>query len=219
MLFNTRLHTSVHKMTFIVHWKAYSTQSVIAKLVSQDDIYGGLFQLCEVDFADTGRATKSAENQFDAVFACEDCKSVPSPSSPPPSPSSPPDHRLATSMQCQQMAEVQSKEDNGIKGKTRIEKKQGEEIRKEKNRNETAMLVLRVTERKPRPPHGCMNHSTAQVRIWIASVCNFAKVGCVLINSQHHSTSILCFKHYVLPLPQDLAEVHVCIACGLGKHS
>ena len=53
----------------------------------QDDIYGGsLFQLCEIDFAESGMAGKSAEGEFDAAFACEDCKSVPSPSPEPPSP-------------------------------------------------------------------------------------------------------------------------------------
>lgn len=64
----------------------------------QDNIYGGLFQLCEVDFAETGMATKSAQDQFDAVFGCDDCKNVPSPSPLPPVPpaGSDTDHRLAS---------------------------------------------------------------------------------------------------------------------------
>ena len=60
----------------------------------QDNIYGSLFQLCEVDFAETGAATKSTEGQFDASFACDDCKSIPSPDPTPMlTPSSQSDHR------------------------------------------------------------------------------------------------------------------------------
>ena len=52
-------------------------------LCVQDDILGSQFQVCEVDFADTGAAIKSQEGQFDASFSCQGCKA------PPPAPPTP----------------------------------------------------------------------------------------------------------------------------------
>ena len=56
---------------------------VYASMFVQDDILGSQFQVCEVDFAESGMATKSQEGQFDASFSCQGCKA------PPPAPPTP----------------------------------------------------------------------------------------------------------------------------------
>lgn len=43
----------------------------------QDDVLGSQFQVCEVDFAETGVASKSEEGQFEAAFECQECKALP----------------------------------------------------------------------------------------------------------------------------------------------
>ena len=49
----------------------------------QDDILGSQFQICEVDFAETGVASKSEEGQFEAAFECQECKALlPTPPAP-----------------------------------------------------------------------------------------------------------------------------------------
>ena len=53
----------------------------------QDDILGSQFQVCEVDFAETGTTIKSQEGQFDASFSCQGCKAPPPPA--PPTPTAP----------------------------------------------------------------------------------------------------------------------------------
>ena len=51
-------------------------QSIITVSV-QDDILGSQFQVCEVDFAETGLALKSEDGQFKAAFECQECKALP----------------------------------------------------------------------------------------------------------------------------------------------
>lgn len=51
---------------------------------------GSLFQVCEVDFADTGKAAKSQQGQFDASFSCQDCKAPPPATPAPTAPVAPP---------------------------------------------------------------------------------------------------------------------------------
>lgn len=45
--------------------------------LKKDDILGSQFQVCEVDFAETGLALKSEDGQFKAAFECQECKALP----------------------------------------------------------------------------------------------------------------------------------------------
>lgn len=60
--------------------------------LKKDDVLGSQFQVCEVDFAETGVATKLEEGQFEASFQCQECKALPpappTPVAPVPPPSS-----------------------------------------------------------------------------------------------------------------------------------
>ncbi|KAL3159822.1 hypothetical protein ABBQ38_010225 [Trebouxia sp. C0009 RCD-2024] len=56
----------------------------------KDNMLGSLFQVCEVDFADTGKAAKSQQGQFDASFSCQDCKAPPPATPAPTAPVAPP---------------------------------------------------------------------------------------------------------------------------------
>ncbi|KAL3157806.1 hypothetical protein ABBQ32_012228 [Trebouxia sp. C0010 RCD-2024] len=60
--------------------------------LKKDNVLGSLFQVCEVDFADTGKAAKSQEGQFDASLSCQDCKAPPPTT---PAPVAPPSSRNA----------------------------------------------------------------------------------------------------------------------------
>ena len=79
----------LHLMCWLVH-NLVQTASVPlhetgihVSVFVQDDILGSQFQVCEVDFAETGMTTKSQESQFDASFSCQGCKA------PPPAPPTP----------------------------------------------------------------------------------------------------------------------------------
>lgn len=58
--------------------------------LKKDDVLGTQFQLCEVDFAETGTAAKSQEGQFDASFSCQGCRAAPPASPTPVAPVTPP---------------------------------------------------------------------------------------------------------------------------------